>query len=51
MNTPTFTWTYTRTFKEKGKREIRNSMDNAFDCIPMQWNAFYLLIEIEMGYK
>jgi hypothetical protein len=27
VNTPTFTWAYTRTFKERAKREIRNSMD------------------------
>jgi hypothetical protein len=24
------------------EREIRYSVDNAFDCIPMQWDAFYL---------
>ncbi len=27
VNTPTFTWAYTRTFKERGKWEIRNSAD------------------------
>jgi hypothetical protein len=27
VNTPTFTWAYTRAFKERGKGEIRNSMD------------------------
>jgi hypothetical protein len=33
VNTPTLTWTYTRTFlKERGKRDIRNSIDNAFQC-------------------
>jgi hypothetical protein len=42
VNTPTFTWAYTRTFKERGKREIRNSVDNAFDCIAMGWDDFYL---------
>jgi hypothetical protein len=42
VNTPTFTWAYTRTFKERGNREIHNSMDNACDFIPMQWDAFYL---------
>jgi hypothetical protein len=28
--------------KEIGIREIRHWIDNAFDCIPMQWDAFYL---------
>jgi hypothetical protein len=26
-NTPTLTWAYTRTFKERGKRDIGNSID------------------------
>jgi hypothetical protein len=27
VNTLTFTWAYTRTFKEKGGEEIRNSIE------------------------
>jgi hypothetical protein len=40
VNTPTFTWAYTRTFKERGKKEIRNSID--VSSFPMQWDAFHL---------
>jgi hypothetical protein len=34
VNTPIFTWAYTRTLKERGKREIRNLIDigSFFQC-------------------
>jgi hypothetical protein len=43
VNTPTFTWAYTRKFKERGKGEIRNSMDtgsftNAMGCFLSEKN-------------
>ncbi len=37
MNTPTFTWAYTRTFKERGKGEFRNSID--IGSFPVYWDA------------
>jgi hypothetical protein len=38
----TFTWANTRIFKERGNRETLNSIGSAFNCIPMQLDAFYL---------
>jgi hypothetical protein len=40
VNTPTFTWAYTRTFEERGKKEIRNSTLVVF---PVQWDFFHLI--------
>ena len=40
VNTPTFTWAYTRTLKERGKkRSVTRSTSVVF---PMQWDVVYL---------
>ncbi len=41
MNTPTFTWAYTRTFKDKGKKE-RSVTRLTSEVVPMQGDAVYL---------
>jgi hypothetical protein len=46
VNTPTFTWAYTRTFKEG---EFRNSTSVVF---PMKWDAaVYLNEKKKLGYE
>jgi hypothetical protein len=41
VNTPTLSWAYTRTLKERGeKREICDSIDIV--VLPIQWEAVYL---------
>jgi hypothetical protein len=40
VNTPTLSWAYTRTLKERGKEEICNSIDIV--VLPIQWDAVYL---------
>jgi hypothetical protein len=37
VNTPTLSWAYTRTLKERGKEEIRD-----IEVLPIQWDDFYL---------
>ncbi len=50
MNTPTLTWAYTRTFKDGGKEEIRNS-DGIGTVSPVKRVAVYLNEKYKMGYK
>ncbi len=50
MNTPTFTWAYTRTLKEGGKREICNSIDIGSFSNAI-WDAVYLNEERKIGYE
>jgi hypothetical protein len=33
---------------QEDMREVRNSIDNAFNCIPMQWDGF-IQMKIENG--
>jgi hypothetical protein len=47
VNTPTFTWAYTRILKKGGKREMRNSIDSV--AFPMQWDAVYLKKKRKIG--
>ena len=50
MNTPTFTWAYTRTFKDKGKKE-RSVTRLTPVVFPMQWDAVYLNEKRKIGTK
>ena len=50
MNTPTFTWAYTRTFKERGKERSVTRLTSV--VFPLQWDAVYLKKKKEkMGYE
>jgi hypothetical protein len=50
VNTPTFTWAYTRTFKDKGKKE-RSVTRLTPVVFPMQWDAVYLNEKRKIGYE
>jgi hypothetical protein len=41
VNTPIFTWAYTRTFKERGKKGSLTRLTPV--VFPMQWDAVYLI--------
>jgi hypothetical protein len=50
VNTPTFTWAYTRTFKERGKK--RSVTRSTWVVSQMQWDAVYLnLKKRKIGYE
>ncbi len=42
MNTPTLTWVYTRTIKERGGGEKRSVTRSTSVVFPMPWDAVYL---------
>ena len=50
VNTPTFTWAYTRTFKEKGKKgSVTRSTSSVVS--PVKWDVVYLNEKEKMGYE
>jgi hypothetical protein len=49
VNTPTFRWAYTRTFKERGKKR---SVTRSTLMVPqMQWDAVYIKKKRKIGYE
>jgi hypothetical protein len=50
VNTPTFTWAYTRTFKEKGKKgSVTRSTSSVVS--PVERDVVYLNEKEKMGYE
>jgi hypothetical protein len=49
VNTPIFTWAYTRTFKERGKKGSLTRLTPV--VFPMKWDAVYLHKKRKIGYE